>query len=432
LSSRVAPWITLGCLASSVTAQEKPRYPPPELGPDYVEPVTLFPALRELLPPLADVGVLVFAIVLASYLAHRRRSRTGLLLLTIASLIWFGFVREGCVCPVGSLQNVAEAIADSTAPILPATILFFVVPLFAALLTGRTFCAAVCPLGAIQEVVLLRPTRVPAWLAAGLGILPRVYLALAVLYAVTGSAYVICRYDPFVGLFRMGATANMLVVGGCLVFISVFIGRPYCRFLCPYGVLLGWASKISRRGITISPDACAKCRLCEATCPYDAITEPNEATVAANRFRGRGALIAMLALAPIIILGVGWSGARLGPDLARGNARVALAEQIAAEEAGVVRETTDASDVFRASSETIESLYADADAHRADFVLGGWLGGGFVGLLIALKLIALSVRRTRREYEADSQDCLACGRCFDWCPVEQERRTTGIVPEVRT
>ena len=78
------------------------------------------------------------------------------------------------------------------------------------------------------------PTSLPAWLSAGLAILPLVYLILAVLFAVTGSAYVICRYDPFVGFFRLGATSNMLVVGGCLIVISLFIGRPYCRFLCPY------------------------------------------------------------------------------------------------------------------------------------------------------------------------------------------------------
>jgi len=420
-------------LVSSAFAQEpeKSRYPPPELGPDYKPPATSFPPVRELLPPLADVLVLVLAIAAASYLAHRRRSRTGLLTLAGLSLLWFGFLREGCICAVGSTQNVVEAIADPSAPILISTILIFVIPLIAALLFGRTFCAAVCPLGAIQEVVLLRPMTVPRWLAAGLGILPHVYLALAVLFAATGSGYLICRYDPFVGLFRFGGTANMLVVGACLVFVSIFIGRPYCRFLCPYGVLLGWASSLSKKRITITPTECADCRLCEGACPYDAITEPNAGRAKADRFRGRGALIGMLLLLPFLVVGLGWAGSRLGPELARGNARVVLAEQVAGEDAGLLRETTDASDVFRSSGETVEALQADATALREDFVLGGWLGGGFLGLVIALRLVALSVRRTRRDYEADRQHCYACGRCYQWCPVELERRATGTAPEVR-
>jgi NAD-dependent dihydropyrimidine dehydrogenase PreA subunit len=418
-------------LASTAAAQEQFRYPPPELGPEYKEPVTLFPPLHEILPPALDVLVLVAAIALASFFAHKTRSRRSLVLLAIASLVWFGFIREGCVCPVGSLQNVAEAIANPDAPILAGTILFFVIPLMATLLMGQTFCAAVCPLCPIQELVLLRPTTVPGWLAAALAILPHVYLVLAVLFAVTGSAYVICRYDPFVGLFRLGATSNMLVVSGCLVLISVFVGRPYCRFLCPYGVLLGWVSRLSWRRVTITPDACPSCRLCEDSCPYGAITEPNVGVVKGSRFRGRRALIGYLVVTPVIMLGLGWFGAGLGPVLATGNPRVWLAEQIHAEETGLTRETTDGSDAFRASGGKIDELMEEADRQRAAFTLGGWLGGSFLGLMIALKLIGLSVRRTRTEYEADRDACVACGRCFEWCPVEHERRQSGLVPEMK-
>lgn len=416
--------------AANAVPQQPSRYPPPELGPDYAEPTTVFPPLRDVLPPLLDVVVLALAIGLATWLAHRQRRRTALWLLALGAVVWFGFVRAGCVCPVGSLQNVSESLADSTAPILPATILFFVVPLVATLLWGRTFCGSVCPLGAVQELVLLKPLNLPAPLAAGLAILPLVYLFLAVLYAATGSAYAICRYDPFVGFFRMGATVNMLVVGGSILLISAFVGRPYCRFLCPYGVLLGWASKLSWRRIKIAPTTCTNCRLCEETCPYGAITEPNVAALGGPRFRGRRALVTVLLLAPLLIAGVGWAAAGLGPTLASGNPRVALAEQVEAEEAGRVRETTDASDVFRASGESVESLMKDADALRADFVLGGWIGGALIGLVIVLRLIGLSVRRTRIDYQADRELCMACGRCFEWCPVEHERRGTILPSEV--
>ena len=38
----------------------------------------------------------------------------------------------------------------------------------------------------------------------------------------------------------------MLTAGGILLVSGVFIARPYCRFLCPYGILLRWASLFSR------------------------------------------------------------------------------------------------------------------------------------------------------------------------------------------
>jgi hypothetical protein len=69
----------------------------------------------------------------------------------------------------------------------------------------------------------------------------------------------------------------------------------------------------------------------------------------------------------------------------------------------------------------VEELYDEASAIRAKFAIGGWFLGGFVGLVAGLKLISLTVRRQRPDYEADRASCLACGRCFEYCPREQGR-----------
>jgi len=58
---------------------------------------------------------------------------------------------------------------------------------------------------------------------------------------------------------------------------------------------------------------------------------------------------------------------------------------------------------------------------RDRFALGGALLGGFLGFVVGGKLIALSVRRRRTDYEADPAGCLACGRCYRYCPKEHER-----------
>jgi polyferredoxin len=100
---------------------------------------------------------------------------------------------------------------------------------------GRSFCAGVCPLGAVQDAVLLRPVRVPEWLEASLRLLAWLYLSLAVLYAALGSALIICRYDPFVAFFRFNANPAMWVISLSMLLLSVFVGRPYCRFSVPAG-----------------------------------------------------------------------------------------------------------------------------------------------------------------------------------------------------
>ena len=166
------------------------------------------------------------------------RSRTGLFLLSIVSLAWLGFWRKGCVCPIGAIQNVTQALFDKDYAAGGLVIAVFVLPLVFTLFFGRSFCASVCPLGAVQELVAVRPVQVPTWIDHALGLLAYVYLGAAVLFAATGSAWIICRYDPFVGLFRLTSSASMLALSAGFLGVGLFIGRPYCRWLCPYGAIL--------------------------------------------------------------------------------------------------------------------------------------------------------------------------------------------------
>jgi ferredoxin len=91
------------------------------------------------------------------------------------------------------------------------------------------------------------------------------------------------------------------------------------------------------------------------------------------------------------------------------------------EETGQVDGTTDASDAFRAAGRPVAELYQEASAIRSRFAVGATLLGGFLGLVVGGKLLALSVRRRRTDYEADRASCLACGRCYAYCPKEHER-----------
>lgn len=52
--------------------------------------------------------------------------------------------------------------------------------------------------------------------------------------------------------------------------------------------------------------------------------------------------------------------------------------------------------------------------------------GGFLGLILGGKLILLSLRSRQRDYEADRAGCVSCGRCFKYCPKEQEYRLQKI------
>ncbi|MCD6405335.1 MAG: 4Fe-4S binding protein [Planctomycetes bacterium] len=402
-------------------ARADERFPRPEFETGHELPSPSHPAPRADIYEYVDVAVLLAALALATYLALARRSRGGVFAVMVFSLLYFGFWRKGCVCAVGSLQNVTLALFDRTYAVPLTVLAFFVLPLVFTLLFGRTFCAAVCPLGAIQDVVLLRPVKVPGWLEGPLKMLPYLYLGAAVLFAATGSAFVICRFDPFVSLFRLSGSAGMLALGAAFLVISVFVGRPYCRFVCPYGVLLGWMSRLSKWHVTITPDECVQCRLCENSCPFGAIRKPTPEEAGEPREVGVRRLALLVVVLPVLVVAGAWTGGRLGGPLSRANATVRLAEQVLREQTGQTAETTLESEAFVGTGRPAAELYDDALAIKAQFASGGRLLGIFVALVFTANLIGLSIKRTRTDYEPDRQTCLSCGRCFSYCPREHLR-----------
>lgn len=415
-------------LVVATTALAEERFPPPDFT-DHTLPQTVVPPARSPAMEYVDLAALLVGLSAATFFALKTRSRKGLFVLAILSLVWLGFWRKGCVCSIGAIQNVALGVFDPSYTIPLAVVGFFVLPLLFTLFFGRTFCAAVCPLGVVQELVALRPVRVPAWLDHALGLLAYVYLGLAVLFAATGTAFVICWYDPFVGFFRLGGSINMLILGGCFLAVGIFVGRPYCRYLCPYGAILGLLSKVSKWHVQIPPDDCIQCRLCEESCPYGAIREPTVDQTPAHRRRGRARLAALLVLAPVLVVVGAWLGTGLEVPLSKVDFHtVRLAERIRMEDTKQVDDTTDASDAFRNTGRPTEELYDEAFRRTKLLgVAGGWFGA-WVGLVIGVKLIYLSVRRRRTDFTPDRSSCVACGRCFWYCPGEQVRR--GLIQEI--
>lgn len=397
------------------------RFPPPDFESGYTFPPTTAPDPRAQFMQYLDVLVLLVALTLATYFVLKLRSRTWVLCLTVFSVLYFGFIRKGCVCSIGSTQDVALALFDSSY-VLPWTVLaFFLLPLAFALIFGRTFCAAVCPLGAIQDLVVVKPVALKPWLEHALGIIPFIYLGAGILFAATGSAFLFCEYDPFIALYRRSGSFTMVALGAIFLLMGTMIGRPYCRFLCPYGALLSLFSRFSKWNVTLLPEDCVHCQLCDVACPYGAIKEPTGLLPAPDLGRKKRRMVQLALLLPVLVLVGGWIGGQLALPFSKVNASVVLAEQVAAEETGRALETTEASRAFHDAAKPKEELFAQAQQIRGQFHVGGWILGAFAGLVVALKLIELNSFERRCSFEPDRANCVACARCYTHCPNEQAR-----------
>jgi len=398
------------------------RFPRPEFESDYAKPETVLLLPDSVWVEMTDVVVLILALSIAAYLILRRRSRNLIFILSLFSLAYFGFWRKGCICPIGSIQNVTMSFFDVTYLIPIGVILFFVLPLLFALFFGRVFCSAVCPMGAIQDAVLIKPNKVPPRLAAALGIIPYVFLGAAILYSAAGAGHIICQLDPFVAFFRLSGEPRMLVYGGLFLLIGVFYGRPYCRFLCPYGVLLNWFSKFSRWHLSITPDRCTQCHLCKDACPYDAIDKPAQSLDSPDRRLAGRRLGKLIVLTIGLTIAGGLSGYFLYEQLASLHPTIRLTEQVLAEKQGLIDETTLASRIFHESGKTIAVLLEEAGEVNDKFRTGSMLLGIFVGLVIGLKTIGVFFRGRGKDYEANRGECFSCARCLPYCPEEHERQ----------
>lgn len=368
----------LAFLLLNATAFSQARFPPPDFESGYQIPTPTTPAPRAALLQYLDMAVLIAALGVALWLVYRSRSRRGITALSLFSLAYFGFYRKGCVCAIGSVQNVALALFDPQYA-LPVTVLvFFLAPLIVALFAGRAFCAAVCPQGAIQDLMLIKPVKVPSWLEAALGLIPYLFLGAGAIFAATGSGFLICRFDPLVPFFRFSGSSFMLTMGAAFLIVGMFVGRPYCRFLCPYGALLRLATVAAKWRVRVTPDTCTQCALCQHSCPFGAMREPSGGLQKQEPIStARRRLLGLLLLLPVLV-GLGaWGGSKLA----------------------------------------IAGGYGE---------LAGWLFGAWTGLVIGGKLISLSVRRNRTDFEPDSAACFACARCFEACPSERTRH--GLIP----
>ncbi len=186
--------------------------------------------------------------------------------------------------PIAGLMNAKYLFLTGRVPAIhPAAMYLFLGFLLMSLLLKKAFCGWLCPVGTLAESlwragrrVFGRNLRLYRWLDVPLRGLK--YLLLGFFLWIIGgmsaemlegfmaTPYGLVADVKMLNFFRdIGLTAAIVV--GLLALLSMLVQNFWCRYLCPYGALLGLASLFSPVKIRRDAEACIDCGKCARACP---------------------------------------------------------------------------------------------------------------------------------------------------------------------
>jgi polyferredoxin len=186
--------------------------------------------------------------------------------------------------PIAGMMNLKYFLTTWHVPALhPAAMFLLVTFLAIAFLFRKAFCSWLCPVGTISEYLWRagkkffgRNLHLPRWLDLPLRGLKYLLLGFFVwavssmsagsIAAFMRSPYGIVADVKMLNFFRFIGHTGLIVLG-VLVMGSVLVQNFWCRYLCPYGALLGLTSIFSPLRIRRNADACIDCAKCAKACP---------------------------------------------------------------------------------------------------------------------------------------------------------------------
>lgn len=187
--------------------------------------------------------------------------------------------------PISGLLGAASwAKGDGLNSIHPAAVIIFLTVILVSLLLRRSFCSWICPVAVLSECawkggfrLMRRNPRLPAWLDVGLRSLKYLLMAFFIYFiaiAMSSEAlhsFIHSDYHKIadVRLMNFFLHISPLALGIilALVVLSVVLRNPFCRYLCPYGALLGLVATLSPLRVTRNTGRCVSCGACSQVCP---------------------------------------------------------------------------------------------------------------------------------------------------------------------
>lgn len=187
------------------------------------------------------------------------------------------------ICPFGGVVTIYEFMTsgDFIQKIHSSAFILMVLGFVAAILFGSIFCGYICPFGSFQEWLgklgkKLFPRKynrlIPRKLDKVLRYLRYVLLIIVVYQTARTAQLMFQNIDPYYALFNFftGEVAvTAYIVLGAVMLLSLIIERPWCKYLCPYGAVLGLFNTFRIFKLRRAGGTCISCKKCDSVCPMN-------------------------------------------------------------------------------------------------------------------------------------------------------------------
>ena len=205
--------------------------------------------------------------------------RTPYVISLLFSVIVAGFILGKSPNPMESAVKVFKSMVglypDPVVKIIAFT--FFVI---LAIVGNKMICGWACPFGALQELIYSIPIlrkiknkRLPFVFTNTIRTCLFITMLLFLFGVIGGRrGFVIYHYlNPF-NLFNLDFEAFSILLTIIIVLLVSFIAyRPFCQFICPFGLISWIAERVSIFRVRIDKEKCTQCGVCVQTCPTGSI-----------------------------------------------------------------------------------------------------------------------------------------------------------------
>ena len=195
-------------------------------------------ALETSAPPIVALIVVLLGAIVPLFYNNRRLHLVQLAVNVVVLGLWTGtFVSYTLF-----LRIFAGGVSLSTIGALAASLLMLIVALIYPLV-GRSghYCANICPFGSAQELagkLSRRKLRITPRVLKLLSVLRNLLWGVLMALLLTGTCTAWIDYELFTAFLYSSASVWVIVLAALFLVLSVWVPRPYCRFVCPTGALI--------------------------------------------------------------------------------------------------------------------------------------------------------------------------------------------------